>query len=149
VRAVIQRVAWAEVQVEGAVVGRIERGLAVLIGVERGDTPSDAEQLADKILNARVFEDEHGKMNWSVVDVAGQLLLISQFTLLGDLRKGRRPSFSSAMPPGEAQPLFEQACSACRNSGLTVQTGTFRAHMEVSLCNSGPVTLLLDSRRQF
>jgi D-tyrosyl-tRNA(Tyr) deacylase len=149
VRAVIQRVSWARVEVAGQIVGAIGPGLTALIGVAREDVESDARLLADKLLKARIFEDEAGKMNHSVLDTGGQLLLISQFTLLGDLRKGRRPSFTQAMEPESARILFERFCAFCRESELVVQTGVFRAQMEVSLCNSGPVTLLFDSRREF
>lgn len=148
-RAVLQRVTWAKVEVDGQVVGAIDAGLLVLVGVEQSDTSSDAQTLAEKLTRARIFEDEQGKMNRSVLDVQGQLLLVSQFTLLGDLRSGRRPSFTEAMAPEPAKALFEAVCDACRTTGLRVQTGVFRAEMAVSLCNSGPVTLLLDTRRRF
>jgi D-aminoacyl-tRNA deacylase len=146
VRAVIQRVSWARVEVSGEVVAAIGPGLAVLVGVARGDGESDARKLADKVIGARIFEDDAGKMNRSVLDTSGEMLLISQFTLLGDLSKGRRPSFSEALEPVAARELFDQFVSACRERVPGAQTGVFRAHMDVSLCNSGPVTLLVDSR---
>jgi D-tyrosyl-tRNA(Tyr) deacylase len=149
VRAVLQRVTRAEVVVDGEPTGSIGSGLCVLVGVAQGDTEDDAEWLAEKTLAARVFLDDDGKMNRSLVDVRGAILAISQFTLLGDLRKGRRPSFSQAMEPTEAARLFEHYCSSCRQGGVSVEQGRFRAHMEVEIHNSGPVTLLVDSKRQF
>lgn len=148
-RAVVQRVSSARVEVQGAEVGAIERGLCVLVGVGVDDVEQDARWLADKVVSARVFVDAADKMNLSLQDVGGALLAISQFTLYGDLRKGKRPSFSRAMPPDRARELFEVFCAACRERGVDVQTGQFRAHMEVSLTNSGPVTLLLDSHKSF
>lgn len=148
-RAVIQRVSRAEVVVAERVVGRIERGLLVLVGVADDDTESDAERLADKVCELRVFEDDEGKMNLGVRDVGGALLAVSQFTLLGDARKGRRPSFAAAMEPVRARSLFDAFCGACRARGLAVETGEFRAHMLVSLTNEGPVTLLVDTKKAF
>lgn len=148
-RAVLQRVSHAEVSVEGQTVGAIEHGLCVLVGVARTDDAHDARWLAEKVTSARIFVDADDKMNLSVLDVGGALLAVSQFTLLGDLRKGRRPSFSDAMDPERARELFESFCSACRAQGARVETGRFRAHMEVSLTNSGPVTILIDSHRVF
>jgi D-tyrosyl-tRNA(Tyr) deacylase len=149
VRAVVQRVAEASCRVEGEVVGAIGPGLAVLLGVGGGDTEKDAEYLADKVLNLRVFADEEGQMNRSVLDVSGGLLVVSQFTLLGDVRKGRRPSYSDAAPPEEADRLYRHFVSRLRPSGLAVATGVFRAMMDVALVNQGPVTILLDSRKLF
>jgi D-aminoacyl-tRNA deacylase len=148
-RAVVQRVSRAQVQVAGETIGRIERGLCVLVGVGRDDEPADAQTLADKVVNLRIFEDEAGKMNLDLLAAAGAVLAISQFTLLGDVRKGRRPSFSEAMEPVEAQALFEAFCAACRKLGVEVQTGRFRAEMAVELVNDGPVTILLDTKRVF
>lgn len=148
-RAVLQRVSEAQVVVDGAVTGRIERGLCALVGVGEGDGPVDAKWLAQKCVGARIFTDANDKMNLSVADVGGSILAVSQFTLYGDLRSGRRPSFSAAMEPVRARELFELFCSEVRGLGVDVQTGVFRAHMDVSLCNSGPVTLLLDSARLF
>jgi D-tyrosyl-tRNA(Tyr) deacylase len=149
VRAVVQRVAEASVRVGGEVAGSIGPGLVVLLGVGAGDTETDADYLADKVLNLRVFPDEAGQMNRSVIDVSGGLLVVSQFTLLGDVRKGRRPSYSEAAPPEEAQRLYEHLVSRLRPSGLPVATGVFRAMMDVALVNQGPVTILLDSRKLF
>ena len=149
VRAVVQRVAEASVRVEGEVVGRIGPGLAVLLGVGSGDTEGDAEHLADKVLNLRVFPDEAGQMNRSVKDVGGGLLVVSQFTLYGDARKGRRPSYIEAAPPEEANRLYERFVARLVPSGLEIATGVFRAMMDVALVNRGPVTILLDSRKLF
>ena len=148
-RAVVQRVTRASVTVENETVGAIERGFLVLLGVERGDGKADAEYIAEKCAGLRVFEDEAGKFNRSLQDVGGAVLLVSQFTLCGDARKGRRPSFTQAEAPEAAERLF----MACRERllalGVLVETGRFRTHMEVSLVNDGPVTILLDSRRAF
>ena len=149
VRGVVQRVSEASVRVDGEVVGSIGPGLVVLVGVGVGDAEKDAEYLAEKILNLRVFPDEAGQMNRSVLDVSGGLLVVSQFTLLGDVRKGRRPSYSDAAPPEEANRLYEHLVSRLRPSGLKVATGVFRALMDVALVNQGPVTILLDSRKLF
>lgn len=149
VRGVVQRVSEASVRVDGEVVGSIGPGLVVLVGVGVGDAEKDAEYLAEKILNLRVFPDEAGQMNRSVLDVSGGLLVVSQFTLLGDVRKGRRPSYSDAAPPEEANRLYEHLVSRLRPSGLKVATGVFRAMMDVALVNQGPVTILLDSRKLF
>lgn len=148
-RAVVQRVSRAEVRVEGAVSGSVGKGLLVLLGVAREDGDDDARALADKIAALRVFEDAAGKMNLSVAEAGGGLLVVSQFTLLGDARKGNRPSFVDAAPPEEANALYERVCALLRAKGLAVGTGVFRAHMDVELVNDGPVTLLLDSRRLF
>ena len=147
-RAVLQRVTSARVRVEDAIVGEIGRGLLVLVGVARGDTAADAAAIAAKITALRVFEDEAGKMNLDVKQIGGALLCVSQFTLLGDARKGRRPSFTDAMAPEPAAALFEHFVTCCRAT-VPVETGRFRASMLVELVNHGPVTLLLDSRRAF
>ena len=144
-RAVLQRVTSARVRVDGAVVGEIERGLLVLLGVAKTDTPADAAAIAAKIATLRVFDDEAGRMNLSVADVRGSVLVVSQFTLLGDCRGGRRPSYIEAAPPEEANTLYEAVVAAVRQAGLPVGTGVFRAHMAVELVNDGPVTLLIDS----
>lgn len=136
-------------RVEGATRGRIGAGLLVLLGVGKGDTEADAEYLADKTLNLRVFADEAGQMNRSVIDEGGGILVVSQFTLYGDARRGRRPGYSDAADPEEANRLYEHFVARLRPSNLTVETGVFRAAMEVALVNDGPVTLLLDSRRGF
>ena len=149
VRAVVQRVAEASVRVAGEVVGSIGPGLVVLLGVAAGDADTDADYLADKVLNLRVFPDEAGQMNRSVLDVSGGLLVVSQFTLLGDARRGRRPSYIEAAPPEEADRLYQHFVSRLRPSGLRVATGVFRAMMDVALVNQGPVTILLDSRKTF
>jgi D-tyrosyl-tRNA(Tyr) deacylase len=148
-RAVVQRVSEASVQVEGRLVSRIGPGLLVLVGVGRDDGESDAAFLADKVANLRIFPDAAGQMNLSVLDVKGELLAVSQFTLYGDCRKGRRPGYSDAAPPEQAQPLYERFVSHLRATGLVVGEGVFRAMMDVSLVNQGPVTLLLDSRKAF
>lgn len=148
-RAVLQRVTRAEVTVDGDSTGRIDHGLCVLVGVAQGDDDTDADWLAEKTVGARVFLDDDGKMNRSLLDTGGAVLAVSQFTLLGDLRRGRRPSFTEAMEPVEAARLFERFCTSCRGHGARVETGRFRAHMEVEIHNSGPVTLLVDSKRLF
>ena len=149
VRAVVQRVSRAEVRVGAEVTGRIGRGLVVLLGAGDDDTDADLGYLVDKVVGLRIFADDDGNMNRSVVDVGGALLIVSQFTLYGDARKGRRPSFTKAMAPEPAQQLYEQFVAAARATGVPVETGRFRAMMEVELVNDGPVTLLLDSKRQF
>lgn len=148
-RAVVQRVTEARVQVDGETVGAIGTGLLVLLGVARGDTPADAAYLAEKTAGLRIFEDGDGKMNLALADVDGAVLAISQFTLLGDCRKGRRPGFTDAAPPELADPLYNDYVAALRKAGLDVATGVFRAEMQVHLVNDGPVTLLLDSRKEF
>jgi D-tyrosyl-tRNA(Tyr) deacylase len=145
-RAVIQRVSSASVTVDGAVAGRIGAGLLVLLGVGKGDTEADAETLARKIVELRVFQDEAGRMNLNVKDTGGALLVVSQFTLYGDTRKGRRPSFDLAAPPEEARRLYEKFVEAARAQGVAVETGVFQAMMSVSLVNEGPVTFLVESR---
>lgn len=147
-KAVIQRVTHACVRVEGRVVGKIGPGLLVLLGVARGDGDRDVEVVADKLHALRIFSDEQGKMNRSLADVGGAVLLVSQFTLLGDTSKGRRPGFDQAAPPDEARNRYEQVVAGLRALGVQVETGTFGAHMEVELLNDGPVTFLLDSRRE-
>jgi D-tyrosyl-tRNA(Tyr) deacylase len=149
VRAAVQRVSEAEVRKDGAVVGAIGPGLVVLLGVGQGDSEADAAYLAEKVLNLRVFPDADGQMNRSVLDVRGALLVVSQFTLFGDVRKGRRPSYSAAAPPEQASRLYERFADHLRPSGLRVATGVFRATMDVALVNAGPVTILLDSRKLF
>jgi D-tyrosyl-tRNA(Tyr) deacylase len=150
VRAVVQRVSRAEVRVSDEVVGRIGRGLCVLLGAGKGDGPDDVAYLVEKIANLRVFADEAGKMNRSLLEIAGGLLVVSQFTLYGDARKGRRPSFIDALEPQLAERLYEEALAAARRAGIAeVQSGRFGAMMEVDLVNDGPVTLLLDSGRAF
>jgi D-tyrosyl-tRNA(Tyr) deacylase len=148
-RAVVQRVTRASVSVAGGVVGRIGSGLVVLLGVAVGDAEKDAETLAERVVNLRIFPDDAGQMNRSVLDTRGGLLVVSQFTLLGDARKGRRPSFIDAAPPEEANRLYELFVSRARDSGLEIAAGVFRAEMDVELVNQGPVTILLDSRKLF
>ena len=148
-RMVVQRVARASVTVENEVVGSIGRGYAALVGAEVGDTEADARRCAEKLAGLRVFEDAEGKMNRSVADVGGAILLVSQFTLLGDARHGRRPSFIAAARPEQAEPLLETMKAMLEEKGLHVETGRFRTHMEVELVNDGPVTILIDSRKVF
>jgi len=149
VRAVVQRVASASVKVEDAVVGQIERGFLVLLGVGTGDSDADAVTLAEKVAGLRVFEDDDRKMNLALNDVDGQMLVVSQFTLFGDCRKGRRPSFVDAARPEQAERLYESFVAEVRGRGIHVETGRFQTHMDVRLVNDGPVTLLLDSRKTF
>ena len=146
-RAVVQRVSQARVRVNGHTTGEIGAGLLILLGVGQGDTPREADYLLDKIINLRIFEDAGGKMNLSLLETCGQLMVISQFTLYADCRKGRRPSFTDAAPPGEAQKLYDDFVNAARNRGLHVATGIFQALMEVELVNSGPVTIFLDTSK--
>jgi D-tyrosyl-tRNA(Tyr) deacylase len=148
-RAVVQRVSEASVIVGGQTVGEIRQGLMVLLGVARGDTSGDAVYLAEKTCGLRIFEDQQGKMNRSVEDISGSVLVVSQFTLLGDCRKGRRPGFTEAAEPKLADKLYEEYVALLRQRGITVATGVFRAEMKVGLVNDGPVTMLLDSRKQF
>lgn len=148
-RAVIQRVTEASVTVDRKVIGKIGRGLLVLVGVEKGDGGEDIDYMVSKIAGLRIFEDEDGKMDRSVQDVGGSVLAVSQFTLLADVRKGRRPSFTGAEEPGQAKDMFHLFVDRLKESGLPVETGEFQAHMAVSLVNDGPVTILLDSRRAF
>lgn len=148
-RAVVQRVSSASVTVDGEIVGRIERGFLVLLGVGVQDQDGDAVYLAEKIAGLRVFEDADGKMNLSLAEVGGQVLAVSQFTLYGDCRKGRRPSFIEAARPEQASRLYESFVAVLRGMNLTVETGRFQTHMDVSLVNDGPVTLLIDSQKTF
>jgi len=143
--AVVQRVSSASVTVEGKVTGSIGRGFLVLLGVMKGDDERQAEILADRICGLRIFNDEAGKMNRSLSDVGGSLLVVSQFTLGADVRRGRRPSFANAAPPEEGERLYEHFCECCRGMGYEVQTGVFGAKMSVALVNEGPVTILMDS----
>lgn len=146
-RAVVQRVTEASVTVDKKTIGAIGQGLMVLLGVEKGDTEKDGAYLAEKLAGLRIFEDENEKMNLSVQQVGGSILLVSQFTLLGDVRHGKRPSFTQAAPPQEADVLYENLADQLRQKGIPVETGQFQAHMEVALVNDGPVTILLDSRK--
>lgn len=148
-RAVVQRVSGASVRVNEQITGEIAQGLMVLLGVEKGDSEKDAEYIADKCCKLRIFEDEAGKMNRSVSDMGGKILLISQFTLLGDARGQNRPGFTQAEEPERANQLYEHCCARVVQNGTEVQKGVFRAHMSVSLVNEGPVTLLLDSKKLF
>ena len=148
-RVVIQRVSEASVTVDQKTVGAIGQGLMVLLGVAQGDTSKEAKTLAEKTAGLRIFEDDAGKMNRSVEEIGGSLLVVSQFTLLGDCRKGRRPGFTDAAPPELADQLYEEYVAALRSRGVNVATGVFRADMQVALVNDGPVTMLLDSRKQF
>jgi D-tyrosyl-tRNA(Tyr) deacylase len=149
VRSVIQRVRSASVTVDDRVVAKIGLGLVALIGVADGDGPADIDYTASKIRDLRIFSDADGRMNRSVVDAGGEVLVLSQFTLMGDVRRGRRPAFDAAARPGEARGTYEAVVDAIRAAGLTVVTGVFQAHMHVALVNDGPVTILLDSRRDF
>ena len=144
-RALVQRVTRASVSVEGRLVGAVGHGLVVLLGVGKGDTEADASYLAERIANLRIFPDETGKFNLSLLDIAGEALVVSQFTLYGSTRKGRRPSFTDAAPPETAEPLIAAFADALRAPGVTVQTGVFQQHMLVEIHNDGPVTLLVDS----
>jgi D-tyrosyl-tRNA(Tyr) deacylase len=146
-RAVIQRVTQARVQVEGNTVGEISSGLLTLLGVARDDGDEDADYLAEKIINLRVFNDEQGKMNHSLLETGGAMLVVSQFTLYGDVRRGRRPSYTEAAEPEMANALYEYFVGRVRTMGIKVETGVFQATMQVSLINDGPVTILLDSRK--
>lgn len=148
-RLVIQRVLESSVTVDGREVGRIGQGYLVLCGVEDGDTQEDLRYAIDKTVNLRIFEDDAGKMNRSILDVGGAVLAVSQFTLHGDVRHGRRPSFIRAARPELAVPMYEGYCQGLRDAGIRVETGIFQADMKVSLVNDGPVTLLIDSRRTF
>ena len=148
-RAVVQRVSQASVQVDGQICGAVGPGLLVLLGVGKNDSEQDAVLLADKIVNLRIFDDEQGLMNRSLLEVQGEMLVVSQFTLFGDCRKGRRPSYSTAAPPAEAASLYERFIREIRTKQITVATGKFQAMMDVTLINNGPVTLLLDTEKQF
>lgn len=148
-RAVVQRVTQARVEVADQIVGEIGAGLLVLLAVARDDTPADADYLADKIANLRIFEDDDRKMNRSLLDIGGAILVVSQFTLYGDVRRGRRPSYSDAAEPEKANQLYQYFAGQLRSLGLKVETGVFQAMMKVSLTNDGPVTILIDSRKVF
>jgi D-tyrosyl-tRNA(Tyr) deacylase len=148
-RAVVQRVTKASVSVDNEVVGKISNGIVILLGVGKDDTEEDAKYLAEKIVNLRIFDDEEGKMNLSLLDVEGQALIISQFTLYGDCRRGRRPSYSDSAPPDLAKALYEKFIELVKNYDVHVETGIFAAHMLVEIHNDGPVTLLLDSKKVF
>jgi D-aminoacyl-tRNA deacylase len=148
-RAVVQRVNRARVTADGRIAGEIARGLLVLLGVANKDQPADVQYIAGKVRELRIFPDENGRMNRSVEDAKGAILLVSQFTLLGDARKGRRPSYDEAAAPAVAQALYDAVARELRAAGLAVETGVFQADMQVELVNDGPVTILLDSTRQF
>lgn len=148
-RAVVQRVTDADVSVEGKITGSVKKGFVVLLGVEDGDSEKDADYIIDKVTGLRVFDDAEGKMNLSVTDIGGEVLAVSQFTLLGDVRKGKRPSFIKAARPEEAKALYEYFVSGIRAKGIHVGEGVFQAEMLVRINNDGPVTILLDSRRLF
>ncbi len=147
-KALLQRVTGASVSIGGEVVGRIGRGLVVLVGVASGDSDKDINYLVQKIANLRIFPDDDGRFNLSALDIRGELLLVSQFTLLADTRKGRRPSFVGAAPPDEAEKLFGRFVEQARATGLRVETGRFQQYMQVEIHNDGPVTILLDSREK-
>ena len=148
-RAVVQRVKKASVRIQQKTTGKINKGLVVLLGIHASDTSKELKWMVDKIIHLRIFEDENGKMNRSLTDIEGEVLIVSQFTLYGDCRKGRRPGYSTAAPPHIAEPLYLQFVEEMKNRQLHVATGTFQAEMEVELINDGPVTLLLDSEKTF
>lgn len=148
-RAVVQRVSSSSVTVEGSVIGNTQQGLLVLLGVADTDTATDVQYICDKVSHLRIFEDEEDKMNLSVLDVSGEVCVVSQFTLYGDVRKGRRPNFMKAAPPELAEQLYLEVVAAFKEKGIPVSTGQFQAHMEVALVNNGPVTILLDSSKEF
>ena len=147
-KVLLQRVTGASVSVGGEVVGKIGQGLVAFVGVANGDTEKDAQYLAQKTVSLRIFSDEEGKFNLSALDIKGELLVVSQFTLLADTRKGRRPSFIEAAPPAQAEELFEQFVEQARSTGLKVETGRFQQYMQVEIHNDGPVTILLDSQEK-
>ena len=147
-KALLQRVTRASVSIDNEEVGRMDQGLVVFLGVANGDTEKDAQYLAQKIVNLRIFADEEGKFNLSALDINAELLLVSQFTLLADTRKGRRPSFVGAAPPAQAEELFDYFVEQSRATGLKVATGRFQAYMQVEIRNDGPVTIMLDSREK-
>lgn len=149
VRAVVQRVISSSVEVQDKIIGKINAGINVLIGITEGDTYDDIKYIKDKIINLRIFEDESGKMNKSLKDINGELLIVSQFTLYADCRKGRRPNFMNALKGEEAKVLYNEFVKACRDEGLVVETGMFGAYMKVSIENDGPVTILIDSKKTF
>jgi D-tyrosyl-tRNA(Tyr) deacylase len=148
-KALLQRVSRASVSIDGNLVGEIGHGLVVLVGIANGDTEKDLDYLVSKIVNLRIFENSDSKFNLSALEVKGELLIVSQFTLLADTKKGRRPSFTDAAPPTQAEVLFEQFVAEARSSGLRVATGRFQQHMLVEIHNDGPVTVMLDSREKF
>lgn len=148
-RAVVQRCDSCSILSEGKQVGSIGRGLVVLLGVKKGDSDKDAEYIANKLCQLRIFEDEENKMNRSLLDIGGELAIVSQFTLYGDARKGRRPSFTEAELPEQAEALYRKTVEKCRAMGVKTETGRFQTDMKVSLVNDGPVTILLDSSREF
>lgn len=148
-RVVVQRVINSSVEVDGKIVGKSDKGLMLLVGFTEGDTSKEIDWMVDKVINLRIFEDENEKMNLSLKDVGGELLVVSQFTLYGDCRKGRRPSFSSAARPEVATKLYEEFIEKARKEGIVTKTGQFGAHMMVDLTNDGPVTILLESNRDF
>ncbi len=148
-KALLQRVTRASVSVAGEVVGRIGRGLVVFVGVASGDTEKDAQYLAQKTVSLRIFSDEEGRFNLSALDIKGELLVVSQFTLLANTSKGRRPSFIEAAPPAQAEEIFERFVEQARATGLRVETGRFQQYMQVEIHNDGPVTIMLDSRDKF
>jgi D-aminoacyl-tRNA deacylase len=148
-KAVIQRVTRASVEVDGVVIGRIDAGLLVLLGVAKEDSEADAQYLMDKLIGLRIFSDTEGKMNRSIIDIGGKLLIVSQFTLLGDTARGRRPGFDRAATPERARTLYELIIGMARDRGILVETGRFGAHMRVALENDGPVTFLIDSRANY
>lgn len=148
-RAVIQRCNWCKVDSEGREVSRIGKGISVLLGIKKGDTEKDALYIADKILHLRIFEDSDDKLNLSVIDVGGEVSIVSQFTLYGDARKGRRPSFTEAERPERAIELYNYVVQLIREAGVTAGTGQFQTHMKINLENDGPVTIILDSERNF
>lgn len=148
-RAVVQRVSSSKVTVDERVTGEVKKGLLVLLGVTHDDTSKDVDYMVDKVTNLRIFEDEDDKMNLSLKDIKGEIMAVSQFTLYGDARKGRRPSFSNAAKPDVANPLYEEFVEKLRAQGITVGTGEFGAHMMVELTNDGPVTILLESKKAF
>ena len=148
-RAVVQRASRASVRIEGSTMAKIGQGLVVLLGIRNGDTATDIKWLTEKIINLRIFDDPAGKMNMSIADIGGEMLIVSQFTLYGDCRKGRRPGFSAAAPPEIAEPLYNQFIDEIKNRGVRTVTGIFQAAMQVELVNDGPVTLLLDTEKAF
>ncbi len=148
-RAVVQRVRHASVRIDNNTTGQIGYGLVILLGIRGDDTVRDLQWMADKIVNLRIFEDDEGKMNRSLADINAEMLIVSQFTLYGDCRKGRRPGYSSAAPPEIAEPIYDRFIEEIKSRGIKTATGTFRAMMEIELVNDGPVTLLLDSEKNF
>lgn len=148
-RAVVQRVSEASVKVEKKIVGEIDKGLLVLLGVGEEDDDKDLDYMVDKILGLRIFEDENGKMNLSLLDIGGEILVVSQFTLYGDVRKGKRPSFSTSAHPDMAEKIYNQFVERCKEKGVKTEKGIFGAYMDVALVNDGPVTILIDSKKIF